>query len=286
MSARLERYNVRRSRRNPDAAVADAEWVNARKGTLCDPFLASEAIAMLDSSYRGIGGNATFRSASDLCDDEYDAVELLLSGDRLRAVRISKTTPFGVKCVAIATDGSDLARASMKQKTMDWYRQPGQYGEVSGAIAALALKAKSPVVTDHATVERVLGKRVQWHGAHPDGEFPGTFGWYTRSIGGHPHVKILVGTPRVSRDNGRRSAPNGTAWSLDVRVVGARQTEPQPILGVRGETAAKRMASTILREVYRDGGREFREAYLSRVRPDGFVIVQWRRVNGRWILNL
>ncbi len=286
MIARTERYDVRFSRRNPDAAVAGGEWVHASKGTLCDPFIAREAIAMLDSSYRAIGGNATFRTASDLCDDEYDAVELLLSGDRLRAVRISKTTPFGVKGVAIATDGSDVARSSMKQKTMNWYRQPGQYGEVSGAVAALALKANSPVVTDPETVERVLGKRVLWHGAHPDGEFPGTFGWYTRTIGGHPHVKILVGNPRVSRNNGRRSAPNGTEWTLDVRVVGARQQESQPMLGVRGETAAKRMASTILREVYRDSGREVREAYLSRVRPNGFVIVQWRRVNGRWLLNL
>jgi hypothetical protein len=58
------------------------------------------------------------------------------------------------------------------------------------------------------------------------------------------------------------------------------------MLGVRGETAAKRMASTILREVYRDSGREVREAYLSHVRPDGFVIAQWRRFNGRWLLNL
>ena len=58
------------------------------------------------------------------------------------------------------------------------------------------------------------------------------------------------------------------------------------MLGVRGETAAKRMASTILREVYHESGREGREAYLSRVHPNGFVIVQWRRVNGRWLLNL
>ena len=42
----------------------------------------------------------------------------------------------------------------------------------------------------------MTGKKIDWHGRHPDGR-TGYMGWYNRLIGGHPHEKIMVGKPKV-----------------------------------------------------------------------------------------
>jgi hypothetical protein len=178
-------------------------WVHSDTGALCDPFVAQKAMALIEKSYRAIGGSATFRDPRDLCDPEYDQVDLLLDGDDVRVVKISKTTPFGVKSVAAANDGSDYARTEAKKLLVAWLGVPNHYGEVSGAVAAVALKAGVPIVDDQELVERVLRKKIEWHGPHPEGLFPGTSGWYTRTIGGTPHTKIMVGLPRLRSLPGR-----------------------------------------------------------------------------------
>ena len=47
-------------------------------------------------------------------------------------------------------------------------------------------------------VEALLGKTVEWVGRHPEEKYaerygPEHEGWYTRVIGGKPHLKILLG---------------------------------------------------------------------------------------------
>ena len=68
---------------------------------------------------------------------------------------------------------------------------------MSGAIAHVMLKSGAKPVSSKVSVEKVLGKTVKWVGAHPDGKYPGVTGWYERSIGGHDHLKIMLGVPNV-----------------------------------------------------------------------------------------
>jgi hypothetical protein len=55
-----------------------------------------------------------------------------------------------------------------------------------------------PSVKTKEEVEQFLGKTVKWVGNHPNKKYadrygPDHSGWYTRSIGGNAHLKILLG---------------------------------------------------------------------------------------------
>lgn len=107
----------------------------------------------------------------------------------------------------------------------------------------------------------------------------------------YPDAKFVYGTvsksptreyiERAFHKNGRQN--RSAEWHLDVRAVGLRDADHYNLVGVRGETAAKRAAAGALRGYNK---ADVRSAYLSHVRADGAVIAQWRRVKGRWIANL
>lgn len=100
----------------------------------------------------------------------------------------------------------------------------------------------------------------------------------------HPDARMVYGASLndVSPAIERAFAKNGTAWHLDVLALGLREPDHYNLARVRGETSAKRAAAGVLNGYH----THVRSAYLSHVRADGAVIVQWRRVNGRWLLNL
>ena len=50
-------------------------------------------------------------------------------------------------------------------------------------------------VDDEEKVRKVLGKEIEWLGAHPEGKYPDYSGWYVRDISGHKELKIMLGTP-------------------------------------------------------------------------------------------
>jgi DNA polymerase III epsilon subunit-like protein len=53
----------------------------------------------------------------------------------------------------------------------------------------------APFVDNKEDVEKTLNKKVRWLGKHPEGKYPGYDGWYSRDIGGHREMKILLGNP-------------------------------------------------------------------------------------------
>ncbi len=83
----------------------------------------------------------------------------------------------------------------------------GAIAEMSGKIATIMITRYGvPAVTDHETVESMLGKPVTWIGKHPSAVYakkygPDYEGFYSRGIsgpgkdsaGGNEHVKILLG---------------------------------------------------------------------------------------------
>lgn len=178
------------------------EWAELSHEDLQDhPEIYEELFDIIDSSYSYIGGHANYSSAKAIANDNEVTVFALIDLDddpEVDAARLSKLTNFGLKAVASATDGSQPAKAALKDRIGFELTSDGYYAEVSDAAAAVALKRGAPVVSSERAVRTVLGgKKIEWHGEHPMGEFPGTYGWYTRSIGGTPHTKIMVGLPRV-----------------------------------------------------------------------------------------
>ena len=73
----------------------------------------------------------------------------------------------------------------------------GFYGEVSGKLAAILMgKYGVPFVDNKEAVEKILNKEIEWNGKNPEDASAKGNGWYTRSIGGNKHAKILLGKPK------------------------------------------------------------------------------------------
>jgi len=163
-----------------------------------DPSLAEELLRLMQEAYAGIGGHAKIKTPKDLMDEVryFDVVDFD-KDDSADAVQFSDQKPGGEKGVGLGHDGSRPAKDVVIRHQADSLRQRGTFAEVSGPLAHVLLtKFDVPTVTDEATVRKVLaGKNIEWIGPHPEGKYPTHPGWYNRDIGGHKHMKILVGEP-------------------------------------------------------------------------------------------
>lgn len=151
---------------------------------------------MIAKSYEPIGGHAKIASPKNVGNEypEWVVADVDDDPDPDVAVVGQQAAAGGHKIGATATDGSVKAKSYMNTLKKRLFGQDW-WGEVSGAPAHIAInKLGVKPVTDQKTVERLLGKKVKWYGKHPEGKFPGIDGWYSRDIGGHEHVKIIVGS--------------------------------------------------------------------------------------------
>jgi hypothetical protein len=164
-----------------------------------DPELVKELFNLVTTAYSGIGGHLGIRQPHDLLNGELTIFRAAdIDADPQADVFFyGKKTLFGMKYAGMGHDGSSHAKMYALEKTGELLHQAGWYAEVSGALGHILLtRYRVPVITDQKRVEHVLGKKVQWIGAHPDGKYPGQNGWYIRSVGGMgEHMKILVGVP-------------------------------------------------------------------------------------------
>lgn len=166
-----------------------------RAGTPRADILQSAVFDMIDASYGPIGGHAKIKTPSNVGNEypEWIVADIDDDPDPDVAIVGQQSSAGGHKVGASGTDGTPKAKSymnAMKKRIMT----QGWWGEVSGAPAHIAInKLGIKPITDQKTVERLLGKKVTWHGKHPDGKFPGIDGWYTRDIGGTKHTKIIVG---------------------------------------------------------------------------------------------
>lgn len=76
---------------------------------------------------------------------------------------------------------------------MEKLNTQGNYAEMSGAIAHIMISRHNvPFVDNQEDVEKILGKKVEWIGAHPEGKYPKHPGWYKRKIGGEETYEDFV----------------------------------------------------------------------------------------------
>jgi hypothetical protein len=164
-----------------------------------DPELLKELYGLIQTAYAGIGGNLKIRNARDLLGGEITLIHAADIDEDPQAdvMFYGRKTTAGFKFGGMGHDGSSHAKMYAMAKAGDLLKKSGNYGEFSGALAHILIaKSKIPSVNDHKRVERILGKKVQWVGSHPEGKYPTHAGWYVRSIGdGGTHMKILLGQP-------------------------------------------------------------------------------------------
>jgi hypothetical protein len=158
-----------------------------------------DVFQMIQKSYDKIGGHAKIRKPGDI-GSTYPVWDLAdvdkdPEPDVARLSTKSNTTG-GLKGGAVATDGSPEAKSYLMNFLSDFYNTPGNWGEVSGAMANILIKKLGfKPVENEETVRKLLGnKEIVWHGdTNPEGSSFGVSGWYSRKIGDHDHVKIIVG---------------------------------------------------------------------------------------------
>lgn len=140
---------------------------------------------MLVHSYASIG--VPHRDPQELLTD-YSVWQVAFDSEGVpRAFMLSKDTPYGLKSAASGSDGSTDGRDTIKDNIARRFHDPGRYGEVSGAVEKVALRAGAPVVCA-AYVPEVIGKPVD---PEEDGQH------YFREIRGvGRHTKILLGRPK------------------------------------------------------------------------------------------
>ena len=172
---------------DPEKLKADAQK-NGGEITIAD-----EVFDLIDQAYRNIGGHINLPNKQSIPAD-YDGWEVIDVDDDPDpdALKFSK----GNKMAGGGHDGSEKAKTAYLAKTAEMLQQNGFYGELSKALAHIMItKFHVPFVPNKEDVEKVLKKKVNWIGKHPEGKYPGYDGWYERSIGGHREMKILLGQP-------------------------------------------------------------------------------------------
>ena len=162
------------------------------------PELAGEFFNLIQTAYAEIGGHIKIQSPEDVFSDpdwNYWEGEDIHGTRDFDMVMFGQKTKFGVKFSGVGHDGTkDAKRAYIDARGVD-LKKMGFYIEVSGKIAEILInKYNVPIVTDPDTVNKVLGKTVQWIGSMPDASGDG---WYSRNIAGRPHDKIMLGRPKA-----------------------------------------------------------------------------------------
>lgn len=148
-----------------------------------------EIFSLIKNAYTPIGGHPNYKSPGSVYgsegDAEYEVIDLDGDGD-LDGVSVSKRKSGGTKFVATGHNGTKPAKSSIVNHKAELLKKSGYFIEVSGKLEDILKSKGVTTVTDEALVRRILKKDIEWLGD----------GYYSRSIGGHKHVKIMMGKPR------------------------------------------------------------------------------------------
>jgi hypothetical protein len=189
----------------PKGQVIDLKPADFAEDDPDDPDLNDEIFDLIQNAYSdvplGAGkfGNAKVQKPTDLpagyslmkaADIDDDPEPDFFRGGKMKNGRF--------KMGIVGHDGSRAAIDKYLEETAKELKD-GAIAEMSGKIAHIMITRYGvPAVTSKEGVESMLGKSVDWIGRHPEEKYANRYGetyegWYTRSIGGSPHMKILLG---------------------------------------------------------------------------------------------
>lgn len=165
------------------------------------PELAGEFYNLISTAYAEIGGHVKIKSPSDVFKDPnwnyWEGVDI--HGDNnFDIIMFGQKTKYGIKYSGVGHDGSGAAKRAYISARGNELKKLGYYIEVSGKIAEILInKYNVPAVDSQEEVEKVLGKSVEWLGKNPEDKSSTGNSWYRRVLGGKPHIKIMLGKPKI-----------------------------------------------------------------------------------------
>lgn len=154
---------------------------------------------LVQNAYSSIGGHVNIGSPSDILDPDltYWKVADIDADPELDVVSFGKQGKRGTKHTGMGHDGDKSNVKNLLKHKTSLLKTPGNYVEVSGpAFRAFVEIGGVPTIDDEETVRNILSPReLEWHGVHPTDSSKKGNGWYTRTIGGGEHTKIMAGIP-------------------------------------------------------------------------------------------
>lgn len=184
-----------------DFNVGKNKWFDIPVGDIkTDPEnvdITDELFALIQKSYAPIGGHVDFQKPEDLPSNHTHWTAIDVDADpEPDALRVGKKKSGGLKMTAGASDGSPEGKKAYVEKSAELLNIPGNYGELSGAIAHIMItRYNVSFVNNPEDVQKLLGKEIEWVGEHPSGKYPNHPGWYIRTLGKEKHMKIMMGKP-------------------------------------------------------------------------------------------
>lgn len=174
------------------------EWVKINPKDHAE--LADEFFDLIQTAYSEIGGHAKIKTPDDVFADPdwtyWKGVDLHGDPD-VDLIIMGAKTKYGLKYTGVGHDGTATSKKEYINGRASDLKKKGYFAEVSGKLASILIKKYNvPIVDKKEDVEKVLGKNIEWKGKPSESDTPGD-GWYTRSIGGKKHEKILVGRPNI-----------------------------------------------------------------------------------------
>jgi len=166
------------------------KWITLSKSDIKD--ISSEIFDWISIAYAPIGGHLKYSSPNDVESIQFAEIVDLDTDPEADLILFGKETRYGIKMIGVGHDGEKLSKRTYIQKSVDSLKKGGgyTYAEVSDKIADIFISKGVQVISDEATIRKVLGKDIEYHG-----ELKGKqgYGWYSRKIAGKKKAKILIG---------------------------------------------------------------------------------------------
>ena len=151
--------------------------------------LRDEVFALIDNSYKYLGGHGVFSNEDDLLDSSKNDYHEFLAYDidedpQPDVIRAMKTKSGKKKFGLSATDGSEKAGVFVKADTIRRLKDGNHFAELSGRSASLAMKSGVSAYISEEEVNNLLKKDVKWFGEHPYFSDPEKYGenWHEGSL--------------------------------------------------------------------------------------------------------
>jgi len=151
-----------------------------------------EVLAILELSYAAIGGIKTpsFKTREAAINGEH-FWKLTIRDGKVKVVNIYKDDGTGRKRILTGTDGTREAKQELRKNLEDEFER--SYAEVSDAMEKFIFKYYKDLANEYKIPNTQALKILKAGEARIPEDDDGYH--YERDIGGHWHMKIMIGTP-------------------------------------------------------------------------------------------
>lgn len=164
--------------------------------------LAHEFFELVKIAYYPIGGYLKIKNENDILSEDWNIWKAIdIDTDPQSDVVIfGKKTKYGVKLSGSGHDGNRESKRAVLDETANLLNNDSFIEVSKKKYEILINKYKINIINDQQIVRKILRKKIEWFGNHPNGLKGDPYnkdGWYGREIGGKNEIKILMGNPKI-----------------------------------------------------------------------------------------